>query len=286
MTVSITVIIPTLAQRPMELERAIASVTSQHGVEAIPMVVVNGDRYDQDLLARLRLMPSILCHQIDIAGVSNARFVGRQKVETPYFAFLDDDDELLPGSLESRLDALVRADADVVVTNGYREIDGNRRVIFSRFDDYANDPAVALLEENWLASAGGLFRTATVGEYLLDGLPDFLEMTLLAFLLAQNHTIIRLDRPTFIIHADAANQASQSFRYYAEVPRVLQQMASLTSRRDLRSRLRRRQAAAWHEASERALESGRTLAAWKYHLKSLATGDGLRYLLYTRHIIR
>lgn len=282
---SVTVIIPTLGTRPQELDRAIASVASQRGVDVVPMVVVNGHRYDTDLIARLEKTPGLHCHQIETAGVSNARLEGRRRVATPYLAFLDDDDELLPDALRLRLDVIHKADADVVVTNGYRETNDERQLIFSKFDRHPDDPARALLDENWLASAGGLFRTNTVGEHLLDGLPDFLEMTFFAFLLTQQHVIYRLNRPTFIIHAGAASQASESWEYVREMPKVLQRMQSVTTRKDLRSRLKRRRAAALHQASTSALGNRNMLAAWRYHLQSLTIGDGLRYLPYTRHIV-
>ena len=281
----VTVIIPTLGTRPRELERAIDSLTSQRNIKVIPSVIVNGCRYDPDLVARLERAPGLRCHRIESAGVSNARLEGRRLVETAHFAFLDDDDELLPDALRLRLDALQKTDADVVVTNGYREENGERQLIFSKFDRYPDDPARALLEENWLASAGGLFRTDAVSEQILDGLPDFLEMTFIAFLLTQQHVVVRLNRPTFVIHAGAAEQASESWAYLKEMPIVLQRMQSVTTRKDLLSRLKRRRAAALHQASTKALGHRNMLAAWKYHLHSLAVGDGLRYLPYTRHIV-
>ncbi len=281
----VTVIIPTLGTRPEELEGAIDSVASQLGVDVMPMVVVNGRRYDADLVARLERTPGLRCHRIEHAGVSNARLEGRRLVETNHFAFLDDDDEFLTDALRLRLDTLQEHDVDVVVTNGYREASGERQLIFSKFDHYPDDPARALLEENWLASAGGLFRTDAVGEQILDGLPDFLEMTFVAFLLTKNHAVFRLNRPTFVIHAGAADQASESWDYLQAKPKVLQQMQSITTRKDLRSRLKRRRADALHQASEKALGYRNMLAAWKYHLHSLAIGDGLRYLPYTRHIV-
>lgn len=283
---TVTVIIPTLANRPEELERALQSIISQRDIDATPLVVVNGRRYDPDLVNRLRQRPGIRFHQIETASVSRARFEGRRQVETTYFAFLDDDDELLPEALSLRYNAFADHKSDVVVTNGYRQKGQKREVIFPKFGHDLNDPARGLLEENWLASAGGLFRTETVNDHHFEGLPDFLEMTFLAFKMAHHLTITRLDIPTFVIHAGAADQASASWRYYQEVPKILRQMQELTPRGDLRVRLRQKQAAALHEASVKALQNKDKLSAWKYHLRSLTTGNGLRYFPYTRHIVR
>ena len=282
---TITVIIPTLAARPKELERAILSVTSQIGIKTIPLVVLNGDRYDVDLVGSLRRRSDIRFLQIEVSSVSKARLAGRQKVDTRYFAFLDDDDELLPEAMTIRTAALARQGTDLVVTNGFRQIGNHRSIIFPRFDQEMTDHARALLDENWLASAGGLFRTDTVDESHFSNLPDFLEMTFLAFKMAHEFNIIRLNQPTFVIHSGAGDQASKSWRYYQEVPRVLGQMRRFTSRNDLLSQLRKKEVAALHEASTKALERNDRESAWKYHLRSLTMIHGLRYIPYTRHIV-
>ena len=59
----------------------------------------------------------------------------------------------------------------------------------------------------WLASAGGLFRTKTVTPDDLANLPDYLEMTKLAFRLALTHKVARLDIPTFVIHESDQERA-------------------------------------------------------------------------------
>lgn len=285
MTDRVTVIIPTLGRRRAELERAIDSVRGQIDVDALALVVVNGERYDPALIAGLGEQDGVRCHRIAAPGVSRARLEGRRLVETPYFAFLDDDDELLPEALRLRIGALETEGADVAVTNGYREFENGRQMIFETFDRHADDPALALFDENWLASAGGLYRTESVEEAILDGLPNFLEMTVLALRLCRRHRIVRVNQPTFVIHAGADSQASQSLAYWQALPGVLKSMQSITPRKDVLARLRRHRAAALHQASVNALAHRNMLSAWRYHLHSLLTGDGLRYLPYTRHIV-
>ena len=281
----ITVIIPTLGARPRELERAIASVTSQPHSRAIPLVMLNGQRYDADFATELKRRKDLRCVQLEAAGVSNARLEGRRMVDTPFFAFLDDDDELLPDALQRRVAAFAETGADVVVTNGYLESEDGRQIIFPKFDHHPEDPARALLEENWLASAGGLYKTDKVAPDLLRELPDFLEMTYFAFVLAHCRRIARLNQPTFVVHAGAADQASKSWAYLLASPDILQRMQSVTSRKDLLSRLKCRRADALHEASETALRHRMRGSAWRLHLQSLTVGDGIKYLPYTRHIV-
>lgn len=248
-------------------------------------MVVNGHRYDPNLVARLERTPGLCCHRIDSPGVSNARLEGRRLVETPYFAFLDDDDELLPDALRLRLAVFAETGADVVVTNGYKDAGGSRQYLFQMFDQYPDNPAQALLEENWLDGPGGLYRTDSVETELFKNLPNYLEWTLLGYLLCKHHRVSRINVPTFIRHIGASNQVSQSYEYYKRVPIVLQMMENMNIHPELHGRLRRKQAAALHEISVRALEQGDKAAAWKYHLHSLAIGDGLKYLPYTRHIV-
>jgi glycosyltransferase involved in cell wall biosynthesis len=77
MNCKFTIIIPTLAVRQAELERAITSLLGQTGVELVPLVVVNGDKYDPDIIRQLRQRRDIRFHQITPPGVAGARFEGR-----------------------------------------------------------------------------------------------------------------------------------------------------------------------------------------------------------------
>src|SRR5262249_54630391 len=118
----IDVIIPTLcdSKRGPLLLRAIDSVVSQEGVAAVPIVVVNGARFDPVFIERLKARTDIRLIQIAEPSLFRARRVAFEAVRSTYFAILDDDDIFLPGALAKRLAAL-RADPtkDWVVTNGF-----------------------------------------------------------------------------------------------------------------------------------------------------------------------
>lgn len=275
-----SVIIPTLADRPEALHRAIASVVDQRAHRAVPIVVVNGPRADPDLLDALRRRTDIRLTMSERLGVSAARLHGRRLVDTPYFALLDDDDEFLPHALETRRQGFHDGPVDVVVTNGYRQRPDPGNVIIEKLSEAAIDPSMSMLERNWLASAGALFATDTVGEDMLDGLPDYLELTVLGYRLALQRRLRFLDVPTFIIHEDAEVRATQGRRYGLEAPAALQLMESFTSRPDLRRRLRDKRCRALHRCAELHLEAGAIAAAWQSHLDSLKLG-GARYIPYT-----
>ncbi|MGF1606320.1 MAG: glycosyltransferase family A protein [Rhodothalassiaceae bacterium] len=284
MSVTIDIIIPTIGTRAAELDRAIASILGQVGVQAVPLLVVNGNRFDADLVARLAARPDLRLIQIAQPGVSHARLVGRRHVEAPLFSFLDDDDELLPEAMQIRLDGMADPRVDAVATNGWRETRTGRQPHFQNLAQLPEDPALALLKNQWLASAGGLYRSASITEADLRDLPDYLEITKFAFHLALTKTVARIDQPTFIKYEISDDQVSISRRYREAVPQVLRDMMAMTDRADLRTLLRRRHAAALHACSRGARKDGQMGAAWRYHLQSLRAG-GWRYLSYSRHLL-
>jgi glycosyltransferase involved in cell wall biosynthesis len=118
----ISVLVCTLARkrRAKLLQRALASILEGQQGLGLPVLVVNGTAFDEDLLRRLEARTDIKVIYRAKPSLSAALRAGRKQIETPYFATLDDDDELLPGALAKRLAALT-ADpkADLVVTNGY-----------------------------------------------------------------------------------------------------------------------------------------------------------------------
>src|SRR5262245_24830754 len=126
--VAITTIIPTLceASRARSLLCAIDSVLAASSSPVRLIIVVNGQRFDPELVANLRGRVDIEVVQVAEGSLTRAHLTGRQQVLTPYFSFLDDDDEYLPGALDLRRRALEQdPDADLVVTNGYHYGEGS-----------------------------------------------------------------------------------------------------------------------------------------------------------------
>src|SRR5579872_6062190 len=119
---AISVIMPTtaLTARGKSLLRAIDGVLSQEGVTAIPVVVVNGRNRDPQLVKEIEKRAGVKLVLQEEGDLPKALRVGRAAVETPWFAELDDDDELLPGGLAARLQVLrERPECGAVVSNGY-----------------------------------------------------------------------------------------------------------------------------------------------------------------------
>jgi succinoglycan biosynthesis protein ExoO len=115
-------ILPTVAtpDRTTCLTRALGSVLAQEGVRVDPIVVANGSDCDPVLLGTLARRRHIRLLHRDESGRACAISAGRDLVDAPYFAELDDDDWLLPGALATRA-ARLDADpaVDVVVSKGF-----------------------------------------------------------------------------------------------------------------------------------------------------------------------
>lgn len=268
------------------LGRALASVCSQQGVRATPIVVVNGPAADAALLADLSRSRDVRLVRLAAADLPAALRAGRDLVRSPYFAELDDDDELLPGALAARVEAMeAHPDVDVAVTRGYIDHQGRRELNVADLERFQADPLRSLLDHNWLAPCAGLFRTATIGtEYFAD-VPPYLEWTYLGVRFALERRILFLNRPTWVYRADTPRSLSKAPGYVLQQSASLDRLLALPLPKDVRRRFAQRRGIALHEATGLELHAGRPWAAWRWHLRSLAAAGGWRYTLYTRRLI-
>ena len=284
----ISVIIPSLgdAARAKSLDRAIESVLAQNGVNSIPIVVVNGNRHDPAVLESLLHRTDIRCEHLPFAGLPEARLRGREVVDTPFFAFLDDDDELLPQSLSTRLYPMhLDEEIDVVISNGFRDSPSGRVITDPIIDRFQANPLEGLMETNWLSENGGLYRTRSIGIEFFANLPPVVEWTYIAFQLAQLRNIYFIDVPTFVKH-DTLGSLSKSKYYSLQHPYVLRDMLRWRMPEAVRFKLKQKYISALHQTSETLLEMRDFRSAWRYHLESLRYVNGLQFLGYTRHIVQ
>ncbi len=271
------------------LETAIESVLSQDGVEAIPLVVLNGVDRCPDVERRLRNDARLQLCSLDIADLPAALAAGRAAVRTPWFANLDDDDVLLPGGLACRLDCLEREESlDVVATNGLiRDGDDDSAHLSTDEVDAINaDPISAFLTKNWLLPGSWLCRTSAVGVDCFHGMPRYLECTFLALRFALGYKMTFLPETTVLYRLGSPAAESRSREYGVGQGRALKRLLSLPLPAYARRALKRRIAVAYHSASERDLRDGRLLDAWRLHLASLIHPGGLKYVPYTRRLMR
>ena len=145
----ISVLMVTLCQseRRQVLLRAIDSIIGQEGVKAVPVIVVNGDRYDPSLLDELKQRPDISVLYQREASIFLARRLARESIDSAFFSMIDDDDEYLPGGLATRLDVL-RADprAAAIIGNGLVVAPDGTTPLLADVVAIRRDPIAALME--------------------------------------------------------------------------------------------------------------------------------------------
>lgn len=284
----VTVIMPTLALRERAdlIHRAVASVLAQEGVQAMPLIVVNGDRHDPALVRSLGSDPRVRVVQCAEAGIPLALRAGHALVTSPWFGNLDDDDLLLPGALAARVDVLVRhPEIDVVVSNGFWcDTEGDTPFI-PDVPAVERDPLGALLEANWVLPGSWLCRTKTAPADLFEKMPRHLECTYLAVRFATSGRMLILPEPSVRWSTTTPHSAAKSAEYREGQVGALQQILQLPLPRGFRAGLRRKLSAAYHRVSGDRLAEGRIDEAWRWHLASLGEKGGMRYLPFTRHLI-
>lgn len=285
---TVSVIMPTLAlrQRADSLRAAIASVVSQSGVRAVPLLIVNGDRHDPALVDELSQRADLRLATMARADLPGALRTGRDLVETRCFCELDDDDLLLPGTLVERL-ALIDSDRhyDVVVCNGIVRGRAGDQLLLPRVDELAADPASSLARVSWLSPGGALFRTSAVPRDLFVDLPRYLEWTSLALRLSRRCRIAFLERAGFVHHSDSADSLWLSRDCTLGLPQAIGRLLDEDLPLGLRHSLERRLAGACHAAARTELDDGQHWAAWRWHLQSLGGRQGWRYLSFTRRML-
>ena len=125
--ISTTVIIPTF-NRAAFLPRAISSVLAQKGVEFELIIVDDGSTDNtpallESFVAQQKIRPFWQANQ----GPSSARNLGIQEAKGEWIAFLDSDDEWMPGKLKAQLeffrknpDHLLCQTEEIWIRNGKR----------------------------------------------------------------------------------------------------------------------------------------------------------------------
>jgi len=189
--------------------------------------------------------------------------------------------------MEARLAGFAAGDGiDFVVTNGYREIGGQSRLIVEASAGIHADPLGASLRANWFPSSSGLFRSETVGPEFFDGTTRYFEWTWLLYkLLLAGRRVQFIDTPTFHI-SDTPGSLSKEVSVDCistelwMLHQVLPQVSSPTHRALLRVKLSQ----AYHHLAERHLRSGQRREAWLAHARSLAGPGGWRHLAFTRYL--
>lgn len=284
----ITIIIPTVctAKRADSLRRAIVSVQAAGPGLASILVAANGPMVDADLAAELSAQMNIRYVSFEEGSLPKTIAVTVPLVDTEYFGFLDDDDELLEDSLSRRLAALQRDPiSDIVLSNGYLHTAGNDISYLHHLEEVPAHPLETFFRENWLPSCGALFRKSAVGADYFQNYHPYAEWSWLAFRLAMDKKrFCVLNEPSFRVYADTPSSLSKSAEYRQSYISLYQRMLNLSPPRHICKILRKRLSQAHHDLSAWFLQEDRIRDAIYHHILSLRILSGLRFLTYTRHI--
>lgn len=288
MSSAVRVLIATVAsgERAACVLRALESLRAQAPIEAQPIVIVNGDSADAALVREIERFPGVTLLRREEPNLPRALAAGRRLVDTPFFAQLDDDDELLPGALAMRLERITRPDQpDAVITNGI--IRGGSRERFSMPDAAAveRDPLGTLMDCNWMLPGSALFRSATVSDAVFEATPRFLEWTYIALLLASRYQIALLPAATVVHYEGHPFSVDRSPGCTLGRPAAFDAALELELPAAVKRRLRAKRSAAWHAAAEAWRLDGNLRQAWAAHLRSITGPGGWRYLAYGRHLL-
>lgn len=283
----LTVIIPTLAdsKRSESLLRAIASVIDQNEPLVKILVVVNGQRFDPDLVSHLESRLDLTVMKIEPPSLSNAIYQGRLAVNTAYFSFLDDDDQYLPGSIQKRLSKLQRnPNCVMVASSGFRESKGLRTSSAFNLSNASKDPFNELAANNWMTSCGGIFRSSLVDSETFKNIPPHHEWTYLAYKILSIGPFCIVDEPCYIIH-DTPGSLSKTTAYSEASAKVLREILKINLPFHARQSVMTRLARAEHDLASKALSNGFRMKAFRHHFNSLLLPSGLRYLSFSRHLV-
>jgi glycosyltransferase involved in cell wall biosynthesis len=281
----LTVVIPTTAEssRKLSLARAIESIHRQD-ISADIVLIVNGTLFDKELFISLQKREDLKVFYLDEGSLPKAIHFGVSKVTTPFFAFLDDDDCYIENTLYKRMKPLLNDDSiDFVVNNGFNYSNGADVVRTQKFPVGRSEAAGLILQENWLASCGGIYRRTTINADFFENIPKYLEWTYLGFKLATTKKGCFLSMPAFRIY-ESTLSLSKSNDYTLGMMHGLRQIIELSPEK-LRRQVKIKYGKMLHDLSSNYLSEGEIKLALKFHLSSLIMPKGYLYIYYSRHIL-
>lgn len=204
----VSVIIP-FYNNPDETLRALKSVFNQSHKNIEIILVDDGSNVDTSALTKYIHNQTVvrLIVQSKNKGVSAARNKGISESTGEYIAFLDSDDEFLPGKIETQLAYMIASKSPMSHTSYSRNMNGVIDTIHSGTDRGHRErklmyscpiatPTV-MLDANWVKENNQVFNERiSVGEDTIYWLQ-----------IAKQCYIIGIDAPLTIVHADDTSHA-------------------------------------------------------------------------------
>jgi len=269
------------------LKRACESVRTMAGAHVYSILVVaNGHRVSQAVLDWLATRADTQVVRLQSGSHALARRVGAEMATGEFLGFLDDDDELLPGTLDGKLDYFrAHPDVDVLVTDGLLVSGQSTRKIFPPKAERCDDFVETMMQVGWSACSFTL-RREQIDLAVFDTELRHLEWTLMALKLARHHKVGFLDEPAYRYYSDTPDSLSKSAAHAVTAPEIWRRLLDEYAGTRYEAAMRRRHGIECHNASWEHARQGNLREAWRLHLRSLAAPGGLRsYLTYSRKLL-
>jgi glycosyltransferase involved in cell wall biosynthesis len=234
----VSVVIPTY-RRPHLVGRAVRSVLAQEGV-TFDVVVVDDEPSEETAAVigafgddRVRY----IAHDAN-CGLSAARNTGIMSSAAPYVAFLDDDDEFLPGRLRLQYESLEAAADDVGVASCYEEVvspDGGRRVV--RAFDLDGDVLGEFLENDIVHAQMLMVRRRCFDDVgLFDEQLRHHEDFDMSIRLARRHRFVTVREPLLRMYRADAKLSKNVPNRVAALERIIEKTPEIRDDGELRAR--------------------------------------------------
>ncbi len=287
---TVTVIIPTTAEerRKEGIKRAVTSIRNASLSPVSILLYVNGKRCSESVCEWLKSQDDIDYFYSEIGGFPRALYESRKLVKTAFFAFLDDDDELLSGSIDKRM-SLFETDnhLDLVVGNGFRLTADAEHETQKDLTQCSSSLLGSLQRQNgnWLASCAGLYRTSSfLPDFFADNAP-YAEWTYFAYKASCDKKIGFTNEKTYRIHF-SENSLSSGLGYLIGQYDCIEKLLLLELPQKIKSNLHKKRIDTSHHIAVQALKEQNYTRAFKYHLRSLLSVSGLiKYFMFSRYFL-
>src|SRR5215831_17658674 len=269
-----------LLKRACESVRAMAA-----GLDYSITVVANGARVNSQVLDWLLTRADTRVVQLRSGSHPLARRVGAEMVASEFFAFLDDDDELIPDTLPKKIEYFRQhPEVGALVTDGLCVNGSAVRKIFPPPEVRREDFIETMMCAGWGAGALTLRRNS-IDLSVFDTELRYLEWTLTTLTLARHHRFGFLDEPMYRYYEDTPNSLSKSVAYSLAAPEVWRRLSQSYADTRYAATVRRRYGTECHNASWEYARLGRMRDAWRLHAASLRSPRGLAFLPFSARLV-
>lgn len=283
-----TVVIASICSdaRSSSLQRACDSVRAMaDGLDYSIIVVANGSHVSAIVLEWLAGRPDVRLIRLRSGSAPLARRVGAEMANCEFLAFLDDDDELIPGTLERKI-AYFRdhPEVDVLVTDGWRVGGTETTNIFPQPQERSADLVQTMMCTGWGACSLTL-RSQNVALSAFDAEFRHMEWTLTALILARRYRVGFLDEPTYRYYETTPISLSKSPEHDLALPEVWSRLSKEYAGTPYAAEVRRRYRKVCHAVSKEYARQGKMGQAWRFHAESLLCLGGVALLPFTARLL-